>query len=1250
MEEELKFILSTEAEGAEEAQSRSTKAIQQVGKVFTTVRENVQRAAAETRTAMDAITKQVSSSATEMSNQYNGMSLTKLQDEFVRLEEKIRSQEQALNDAEKTFEDYSAFNAKFNGDQFNGFLDQLGEKANQAEDDLRALKVQQEQVAAAINIKTNSEQGTELLNEQLKETKKQSAQTKMGLDSVANSLYVVGQASGGAVSQVSGLIQQIRFLKQGFTETAVTAGTAAAAISAAFGIVGIVIMAITMVVNAVNKKIEEQKERIKELHEEINNLRSDNYDASGLISEYEELNNKVVKTAEDTQRMLDIRAELVETYGYTVAAVDDEGRLLAGNLALMKEQLETERELLLLKLQESEPDDENKFNQAFEDYITKAQRLEQVKKEIAARERELEETLATPAPDQNAVGFLESMIAMNKNAKRDIEDDIEDIKTKVSDSIKTIFQVMVLTAQTEGKDVPEELQIAISTALNTAITQAFEDGKALTTDEVKAFIQNMINNFNEIAANVPTSDVDIINSFINALIAGLSDTGDTKIAEDFIKSVLDNLFAGAGEEAYARAEELRQRIYEGLASQDEIAEYDALIAQIEQAINDAINHASSREEVDALYDLKKAVVLTSDEVVELSLHEKALKMTLEDAADSIRSVASAYDDLQDAMQEVGRLKAAVKAIQDYTSGVDTSAEAAKAAAEARTYLAQQYGVEEDAIDGMLPSIQDDIDLKELLAQTEYTLALASAYAAKAQIIAMVTARTITVEEGGRMLVVLDKLIAKMEQLGSMSIDADGKIKLDKSYNSAIKTPSGGGSSTNKALQNQLDQIEHKAALDQITTAEEIALLEKALAKYAKTTAEKEDLTERLYSLRKQLAEDDLDYQQAIDQLTLREEIAALDAMIATYKAGTDARKDLEKQRYEAQRDLEKQEYDLKVYYGQLTLKEQEAYLKQIITSYKEGVAARIELEKQLYDVQQSIRQQQVDELTSLTDAIISALKNRYDSMRDAEKDTLQASIDAWQQWGDEQVEAIQRKINALDDLTKEENDAEVEAEKRRKVSMLEQAILYEQDAYNRRKLQEQLVAAQADLNDWLVTQQREAQKEALQDQIDAINNTVDTQTKALQGQMSAVDEVYDSMTEAQKLQAEAQKLLMASTQDDILSLLESYASDYNITGQSLGEQLVDGFTSAVGDIDLWFDSLTARFTAYQAQLASMANAAADQFYASGGGTSTTTVTESTKIISPTFQITIVGSGADGGMTPSERQEMIDDIVAAITAL
>ena len=443
---------------------------------------------------------------------------------------------------------------------------------------------------------------------------------------------------------------------------------------------------------------------------------------------------------------------------------------------------------------------------------------------------------------------------------------------------------------------------------------------------------------------------------------------------------------------------------------------------------------------------------------------------------------------------------------------------------------------------------------------------------------------------------------------------------------SIKTGGGGGggSRKNKALDNELALLEHKKALNQVTAQEEIAWLERVYRKYAKTTEEKRKLEEQLYQARLEMQQNEIEYQKSMDQLTLREEIAANERLLSQYKAGTQARKDLEVEIYEMKKELQRQEYDLQVEYGKLTLAEQEARLKQMINQYKAGTETRIDLERELYDVQQQIYEENVSKVDTILDGLTTALQNRYAEQQELENKRIDESIENWQRWGDEQTEAIQKQIDALDELTQEEDRAEEERKKKRKIASLEQQIAYENDAYNRRKLQEQLESAQKEYDDWVRQKEREDQKKALQEQMDAVNERVQAEQDALEEQREKNDAIYEELTKQQNLEAEAIKILMEGGQTEILDLLKNFAPEYNLTGQSLGEQLVDGFEKRVGDIEKWFENMSERFEQFQAQMADVATQAADQFYQTHGIVSTMSKPEMTgaPIIQQVPQVTV----------------------------
>ncbi len=231
---------------------------------------------------------------------------------------------------------------------------------------------------------------------------------------------------------------------------------------------------------------------------------------------------------------------------------------------------------------------------------------------------------------------------------------------------------------------------------------------------------------------------------------------------------------------------------------------------------------------------------------------------------------------------------------------------------------------------------------------------------------------------------------------------------------------------------------------------------------------------------------------------------------------------------------------------------------------------------------------------------MAALENRYAEQQRLETERINQSKENWQKWGDEQAQAIQKQLDALDALEKQEDREEQERQKRRKIASLEQQMLYESDLYNQKKLQEQLAAAQKELEDWLKENERQDLRDALQQQMEEVNGRVQAEQEKLDEQLEANDKYYEELTKEQKLQAEAQKLLMSSSQNELLELLKNFAPEYNLTGQSLGEQLVDGFMGKVADVEQWFQGLSDRLGAYQRQMAEVAARAAEEFYQTHG--------------------------------------------------
>ena len=264
---------------------------------------------------------------------------------------------------------------------------------------------------------------------------------------------------------------------------------------------------------------------------------------------------------------------------------------------------------------------------------------------------------------------------------------------------------------------------------------------------------------------------------------------------------------------------------------------------------------------------------------------------------------------------------------------------------------------------------------------------------------------------------------------------------------------------------------------------------------------------------------------------------------------------------------------------QLTYEQELSNLETLSEKYRLSAEERMELEERIYALKKQIAERDADNLTDLSNAMIDALGERYDAMRDAELEALDQSRDAWEEWRDHNVSAIQDQIDALDALDQAEDRQQTRDEHLRKIAQLEQSLAYEQDSYNQIQLQKQLDAAKSAYEEWLKDIEREDQRTALQDAIDSINAKADTEISALDTQQDQIEAYYDERMKQANLQAEAELELTRSTQQQIIDLLAEYAPEYDAAGRTLGERLMDGFTSAVGVFDTWFDDFSAKLAA-----------------------------------------------------------------------
>lgn len=317
--------------------------------------------------------------------------------------------------------------------------------------------------------------------------------------------------------------------------------------------------------------------------------------------------------------------------------------------------------------------------------------------------------------------------------------------------------------------------------------------------------------------------------------------------------------------------------------------------------------------------------------------------------------------------------------------------------------------------------------------------------------------------------------------------------------------------------------------------------------------------------------------------------------------GGNKAEEAEKKAEEARKKALQADYDRiehRRHLNEISLEEELAGLEEIRRKHQMTAEEIMAWEEKVYDLKKEIRERDADSIDQLADGVVSALEKRYEAMRDAEIERLDKSREAWEQWRDDSVAAIEDQIAALDKLTDTEDEEKKSAEELRKIEKLRREVEYEQDAYNRQKLQQQLDEAVASREERLRKLELKQQKEALQEKIEKIRDQASEKIKELDGEQDAIEKAYEERLKAASLQAEAEKLLMTKSQDEIMDLLYEYVPEYDALGKSMGEKLLEGFQSKAGSITDWFRSFNDQLARMQEELAGSLNAATDRFYES----------------------------------------------------
>lgn len=363
---------------------------------------------------------------------------------------------------------------------------------------------------------------------------------------------------------------------------------------------------------------------------------------------------------------------------------------------------------------------------------------------------------------------------------------------------------------------------------------------------------------------------------------------------------------------------------------------------------------------------------------------------------------------------------------------------------------------------------------------------------------------------------------------------------------------GGGGKKDSVYQKALKEIEHGKKMDTVDLYGELAMLNRIRSTQKLSAEEQMDLAERIYAVKKAIHEKEL--QDAYDLI-------------------------------EHKKDME-----------QINTEQEIQMLEDMARKHWFTNKERMEYDRKLFEARKRLREENEEKVSGMGEGIVQALRKQYEQMKETETKALNESKDAIQKWADERTKAIQSQIDALDKLKSREDEEAKDAKERRKIAKLEEQLNFEQDEYNRAQLQAQIEKAKEDRATRLRRKEIDDQKQALRDQMNAVKDEKDEKFKDIEEQKKKIDEVYQKLMEQNSIEAEARRMLLQKSQEEIVQFIGKFAPEYDALGRSLGKKWLDGFQSVAGNVGKYFDSFNKKLQSIQEQLANQALQLVDNFY------------------------------------------------------
>jgi len=864
------------------------------------------------------------------------------------------------------------------------------------------------------------------LKEQQAAAAEESSKMKTGIDTTAMAFQTIGRASGGALGNITGFAMQIRQLKKSMDETRATAGGFAQAMTAAVAGIGLAIMAVSMIISAIENEKKAREEARKSAVEAGKGA------VEYLQSYTKEINTmeyaiRVLKdTASSVVELAKARDYLAERFPELVLGYDREGQaILAGNDAIearlaleqktaqyMREVSSYTQEVTQQTLAQKREELQTTKDQAAEYLVLSRSHISYIKQRDEALDRYKQ--LATEVASLEVQYNQQSMDRMRNMIIG--WDNLSAAQKLAHDKIAAAGLAMGELSAQEFQDLAHNAYTAISNFQLVAEAEEELYGKreTLVADTI-ALLDKQAKAINMSASAYLEALQRINNEYSLTTEEQLDMESRLRVAR---KAAMD--------------EELQLLEHRKRMGQISNAEY----LQGLQQINDTYMK-NARDQLDMDYRLKQA----RDAAYDFS-----------DAIGSLNDLGSAYQTLNKGEQlSLSNLMQMINKYPEVARYIAETGDLTLQNGKILEYIfqvqqqefQQKLQIERDKTQTTLDAVRARIESYKQEAQA--LLALNNMYSDVAYSTLSSSIQSLE-REASALQGNIDQIDSRLKALGQITISNIGAGSAAR--RAASKSAA---QDRNQEYQDMLKVLEHRKRMEEISTAEYLALLENINLAYKKSIDEQMDMDFKLFQTRRDLIEEQMSqedrliaYRKKMGELqtaVLQDEIALLEKRVQMEGLTADQIMDIQEDLYARKQELfdrEMSDMERRRRMGgdSVTILQAEIdMLAQRLANEQLSAQQIMDIEEELYDKRAELvdaRRALLDKEMSDQDRWFQYMTKTGHDMVEQEIEMLELRLKAYELTA-EQIMAIEERLYALRQELADRELKEIEAANRRRI-------------------------------------------------------------------------------------------------------------------------------------------------------------------------------------------------------------------------